>query len=415
MNGTKTKQHLMPDNHWYWSMTVPAVQGWHAGDLIFVGGQISADEGGRTVGVGDVDTQTRNVMRYIENVLNEAGAGPEHIVKLNTYVSAGETSAETAELFGRIGEIRAEAMGGGVRCATDVGIVGLAYPDLILEIEAIAVAPGVETESYVLDDAWRLPGCSSCVCVGDLVFVGGQISADASGRVIGAGDIATQTRTVFENLRRTLGLAGATMQDIVKFNTYYVHSAEGDEIREYWERMTNVRMEFFEEPAACGTGVRVPMLRDPELMIQVEAVAVRGSRPKQRLMPENHWYWSIPVPFSQGWRAGDLIFVGGQISSDEQGRTVGADDIETQTRNVFDSIARVLGEAGATMQDIVRMNTFYVYEGEGDEITEYWEKMTKVRMEPFRKPGPSGTGVRISGLAYPDLLIEVEAVAYAPL
>jgi enamine deaminase RidA (YjgF/YER057c/UK114 family) len=220
---------------------------------------------------------------------------------------------------------------------------------------------------------------------------------------------------VFENLRRTLALAGATMQDIVKFNTYYVHHAEGDEIREYWERMTNVRMEFFEEPAACGTGVRVPALAHPDLMIQVEAVAVRGAAPKQRLMPKDHWYWSIPVPFSHGWRAGDLVFVGGQISADDRGRTVGAGDIETQTRNVFDAIARVLAEAGATMHDIVRLNTFYVYEGEGDAIREYWEKMTKVRMEPFRMPGPSGTGVRISGLAYPDLLIEVEAVAYAPL
>ena len=34
---------------------------------------------------------------------------------------------------------------------------------------------------------------------------------------------------------------------------------------------------------------------------------------RQRLMPAGHWDWSIPVPFSQGWRCGDLVFVGGQI------------------------------------------------------------------------------------------------------
>lgn len=135
---------------------------------------------------------------------------------------------------------------------------------------------------------------------------------------------------------------------------------------------------------------------------------------RQRLMPTNHWDWSIPVPFSQGWRCGDFVFVGGQISSDSEGRTIGAGDIETQTRNVFRSIERVLDEAGATMADIVKLNTFYVYEGVGDEIREYWEKMTKVRMEFFDEPGPCGTGVRVVGLAYPDLLIEVEAIAYAP-
>ena len=85
-----------------------------------------------------------------------------------------------------------------------------------------------------------------------------------------------------------------------------------------------------------------------------------------------------------------------------------------QTRNVFEGIRRVLAEAGAEMKDIVKFNTFYVFEGEGDEIREYWEKMTRVRMEFFEEPGPCGTGVRVSGLAYPDLLIEVEAIAYRP-
>jgi enamine deaminase RidA (YjgF/YER057c/UK114 family) len=140
-----------------------------------------------------------------------------------------------------------------------------------------------------------------------------------------------------------------------------------------------------------------------------------SSRPdKQRLMPEGHWDWSMPVPFSQGWRCGDLIFVGGQISADEHGRTIGAGDIEVQTRNVFESIRNVLAEAGATMQDIVKFNTFYVFDGSGEELTEYWERMTRVRMEFFEEPAACGTGVRVSGLAYPDLLIEVEAIAYRP-
>lgn len=136
--------------------------------------------------------------------------------------------------------------------------------------------------------------------------------------------------------------------------------------------------------------------------------------PRQRIMPEGHWDWSIPVPFSQGWKCGPLIFVGGQISADEHGRTIGAGDIAVQTRNVFENIRKVLNEVGADMRHIVKFNTFYVFEGEGDEIREYWEKMTAVRLEYFEEPGPVGTAVRISGLAYPDLLIEVEAIAYAP-
>jgi enamine deaminase RidA (YjgF/YER057c/UK114 family) len=40
--------------------------------------------------------------------------------------------------------------------------------------------------------------------------------------------------------------------------------------------------------------------------------------------------------------------------------------------------------------------------------------MTAVRLEFFKEPGPVGTAIRIPGFAYPDLLIEVDAIAYAP-
>lgn len=137
---------------------------------------------------------------------------------------------------------------------------------------------------------------------------------------------------------------------------------------------------------------------------------------KQRIMPSGHWDWSMPVPFSQGWAVKDckLIFVGGQISADEHGRTIGVDDIATQTRNVFESIRSVLNEAGADMSDIVKFNTFYVFNGPDEELTEYWEELTKVRLEFLKEPGPCGTAVRVVGLAYPDLLIEVEAMAVVP-
>ena len=143
------------------------------------------------------------------------------------------------------------------------------------------------------------------------------------------------------------------------------------------------------------------------------APAPRWGAP-ERIMPANFWDWSVPVPFSQGWRCGPFVFVGGQISADEHGRTIGVGDIEVQTRNVFNNIRTVLNEVGAEMHHIVKFNTFYVFEGEGDAIREYWEKMTAVRLEFFKEPGPVGTAIRIPGFAYPDLLIEVDAIAYAP-
>lgn len=130
-----------------------------------------------------------------------------------------------------------------------------------------------------------------------------------------------------------------------------------------------------------------------------------------RLMPEGSWDWSIPVPLSQGWQIGDMVFVGGQISADGNGKVVGEGDIEVQTDNVFAAIGRVLAQANAGWDDVVKLNTYYVFDGEGDDVRLYWEKMTAIRLKYLPNPGPVGTAVRVAGLAYPGLLIEAEAIA----
>ncbi|MDQ1620400.1 MAG: 2-iminobutanoate/2-iminopropanoate deaminase [Actinomycetota bacterium] len=135
---------------------------------------------------------------------------------------------------------------------------------------------------------------------------------------------------------------------------------------------------------------------------------------RERIMPAGHWDWHVPTPFSQGWRVGNLLFVGGQLSADEHGNVVGVGDIEVQTRNVFDNVTRVLEEAGATWQDVVKMNTYYCFEGTGDEVQQYWEKMTRIRLQYLPDPGPVGTAVRVAGLMYDGFLIEVDVMAVLP-
>ena len=132
---------------------------------------------------------------------------------------------------------------------------------------------------------------------------------------------------------------------------------------------------------------------------------------KKRIVPKDHWDWSIPVPLSQGWLVENLLFVGGQISGDEKGKVIGLGDIELQTRNVFQNITKVLSEAGADWNDVIKLNTYYVFNGTDDELTPYWEKMTRVRMEFLQHPGPAATAIRVAGLIYPGLLIEADVIA----
>ena len=132
---------------------------------------------------------------------------------------------------------------------------------------------------------------------------------------------------------------------------------------------------------------------------------------KQRIMPEGHWDWPIPTPLSQGWRVGNTIWVGGQVSADQNGKAIDAGDIEAQTRNVFENIKTILNQGGAEMKDIVKLNTFYVCNETGDAQRLFWEKMTKVRLEYIADPGPAATAIPVPSLAIKDLLIEVDAVA----
>ncbi|MCV7229426.1 RidA family protein [Mycolicibacterium komossense] len=140
------------------------------------------------------------------------------------------------------------------------------------------------------------------------------------------------------------------------------------------------------------------------------ATAVGDGTDRQRLM-NSTWTHHIKTPFSQGWRVGNLVFTGGQLSSDEHGNVVGVGDIEIQTRNVFQSLTSVLAEAGATWDDVVKVNTYYCFDGSGDEVRANWEAMTRVRMEFLPDEGPAGTGVRVAGLMYDGFLIEAEAIA----
>jgi enamine deaminase RidA (YjgF/YER057c/UK114 family) len=116
---------------------------------------------------------------------------------------------------------------------------------------------------------------------------------------------------------------------------------------------------------------------------------------------------------SQGWLVDDLVLVGGQISVDERGQVIGPGDIEIQTREVFSNIGKVLAEAGVGWEHVVKLNTYYVCDA-GQDVVAFWEKMTRVRMEFLRQPGPAATAVRVVGLMYPELVIEADAIAVRP-
>ena len=108
------------------------------------------------------------------------------------------------------------------------------------------------------------------VKVGNTVYIAGQLSRDVNGKPIHVGNAEAQTIQAWANLEAAVKAAGGTLADIVKTNTYVVGR----------ENMTGVRagraIAQPPEGRPTSTTVIVAGLADPELVVEVEAIAVIG-------------------------------------------------------------------------------------------------------------------------------------------
>ncbi len=102
-----------------------------------------------------------------------------------------------------------------------------------------------------------------------LVFISGQLARDASGAIVGAGDMRAQLRQTLSNLKAALEAAGATLADLVRTNTYVT------DIDEYFKHV-DIRMEFYRHAMPTSTTVEVRRLAQPQLMVEIDAIAALG-------------------------------------------------------------------------------------------------------------------------------------------
>jgi reactive intermediate/imine deaminase len=103
------------------------------------------------------------------------------------------------------------------------------------------------------------------------VYISGQIAFDKDGTVVGAGDMKAQAEQVFRNLQAALDAAGAKFSDVVKMNTYLTDMSKAPAVRE-------VRARYFGETTPASTLVQVVSLVRPELMLEIEVIAVVPGR-----------------------------------------------------------------------------------------------------------------------------------------
>ena len=112
----------------------------------------------------------------------------------------------------------------------------------------------------------------------------------------------------------------------------------------------------------------------------------------------------MKLPFSKAIRAGDLVFVSGQMAIDASGRLVEG-GVEAEARQIFANIKAILAEAGCTMADVVKCTCWI------DDPRDF-TRFNAVFAETFPTEPPARSTV-VSKLVLAGKL-EVEAIAYKP-
>jgi 2-iminobutanoate/2-iminopropanoate deaminase len=111
-------------------------------------------------------------------------------------------------------------------------------------------------------------------------------------------------------------------------------------------------------------------------------------------------------PYSPAVRAGDFVFVSGQISVDAATNQISSGDIKHETRVVLNNIKRILEAASSSLNDVAKVNVYLADAGD-------FAAMNEVYAEFFGSSKPARATIICKFIA--DIKVEIDCTAYTPL
>ena len=113
-------------------------------------------------------------------------------------------------------------------------------------------------------------GYSRAVQIGNTIEVSGT-TASEDGKVIGVGDLTLQTEYIIKKIEHTLVEAGFSLKDVVRTRIFTTDIS-------LWEEVAKVHSYLFEDVMPASTLIEVSKLIDPDLLIEIEATAIKEDR-----------------------------------------------------------------------------------------------------------------------------------------
>ena len=128
---------------------------------------------------------------------------------------------------------------------------------------------------------------------------------------------------------------------------------------------------------------------------------------KEKLIPAK---WKAMQKYAAGYKVsnGSLIVLSGKGAVDSEGKTVAKGDMVGQTKYIMEIIQDMLKAGGATLNDVIKA-TVYV-----KDVKAFFPEVWDVYASYFETDYPAATLVGVTELAYPDLLIEIDVMAFIP-
>jgi enamine deaminase RidA (YjgF/YER057c/UK114 family) len=397
------RQYSFPDGHWDWPVKLTHHHAVRAGDLIFTGGQVDLDPKGTVRNIGDLETQCRNSMAYMERLFDDLGVDFNDLVRLVVYF-VGDAQDEAFLL-----NLLAQIIGPTACPAINmIPMPELCYPDMLTEIEGVAMrAPdgsAIEKHCFTLPDLPSLPvAFSHLVQAGDMLFTSDISARGPDDTLAHPNDMSDQTQLTTDRLEQLLALAGANLNDVVKLTTFTI----GDETSQDWLTAAAVRAAHFPHSNPVVTDLPLARSPAPGQKTKLAATAILGSHPAHHISPDGHWTWSQSVPYAHGTCTGSVIHIGGQVARDSTSDVLHPKDMVAQTRTAMANIAKILAQYDATLDDVVKVTTFY----QGNASAEALHENLLVRSSAYTAPGPATTGIPVPHLEHPDLVIKIEVIA----
>jgi len=127
----------------------------------------------------------------------------------------------------------------------------------------------IVTQIKIDSDPYQPYRLSQGFRVGDILFISGQTGIDETGELVAIGDFDAQAEQTFRNLARVLEAGGSSLERVVKVTIFLTDMAN-------FPRIVELRGKWFTPPYPADTIVEVTSLAQPELELEIEALATAG-------------------------------------------------------------------------------------------------------------------------------------------